>query len=371
MKKLLLSILALSSLIYSEVKAQSTNDVLNLLIQNKAVTQEQADSLRSEAAIKQQETDAKRKLFPINAGKALQFSGYNQIRYQFDDTKGKVDGFDIRRAYLNINGNLSPYWSYRLQVDFASSPKIMDAYGEYKLNEMFNFIFGQTIVPFSIDNITSNAKLDFIDRSQVTEALVGRGKDVIGNQNGRDLGVQVGGTFLKINDVPFVEYKIALLNGAGINLADKNEAKDVAARVVLHPVNGLGLGASFYDGVGTWVTPVQNKGRNRLGFEANYENKRISLRGEYIQGKDGEIKREGYYVQAGYYLLAQKFQLLAKLDEYDGNTQKPDDKLTWYVVGANYYFTPAVKLQFNYFFKTEEAKSTNNNLASIQMQFLF
>lgn len=371
MKKLLLIILLLSSFIYSVIQAQSTNDVLNLLIQNKAITQNQADSLRSEAAIKQQETDAKRKLFPLNAGKAFQLGGYTQVRYQFDDAQGKDDGFDVRRAYLNLNGNLSPYWSYRFQADFSKTPKLIDAYAELKVNDMFNFLIGQAIVPFSIDNITSNTKLDFIDRSQVTEALVGRSKDVIGDQNGRDLGVQLGGTFLMINNQPLVEYKIALLNGVGINVADKNEAKDVSARVVLHPFAGFGLGGSFYNGVGTWVTPVQNKGRNRLGFEVNYESKRISVRSEYIQGKDGDIKREGYYAQAGYYLFPQKFQLVGKWDVYDTDTDKPDNKLTWYVLGANYYFTPAVKLQFNYTFKNEEAKSTNNNLASIQMQFLF
>ena len=38
--------------------AQSTNDILNLLILNKTITQEQADSIRADAAIKQQEIDA-------------------------------------------------------------------------------------------------------------------------------------------------------------------------------------------------------------------------------------------------------------------------------------------------------------------------
>ena len=41
-----------------------------------------------------------------------------------------------------------------------------------------------------------------IDRSQVVEALVARGKDVIGNQNGRDIGIQIGGGILKKNGIP-------------------------------------------------------------------------------------------------------------------------------------------------------------------------
>jgi phosphate-selective porin len=370
MKKLFIVILT-GSIAFLNIKAQSTNDILNVLVQNNAITQDQADSLRSEAALKQQDADAKRKLFPVNAGKAFQLGGYTQARYQIDETAGKADGFDIRRAYLNISGVLSPYWSYRFQADFAVAPKLIDAYAEFKVNDAFNFLIGQAVVPFSIDNITSNTRLDFIDRSQVTEALVARGKDVIGNQNGRDLGVQLGGSLFELNGLQLIEYKVALLNGSGINTTDKNDAKDVSARVVLHPVKGLGVGASWYDGVGTHTSPVQNKGRNRLGFELNYETKNLSLRSEYIKGKDGSIEREGYYAQAGYYVLPQKLQLLAKYDVYDPNISVSGNQSSWYIAGVNFLFNPNVKLQINYTIKDEESKSINNNLTSLQMQFTF
>lgn len=362
---------ALTFFVNSYSYSQTTNDILNLLVENKSITQEQADSLRSEAAIKQQDTDAKRKLFPVNASKAFQLGGYTQIRYQFDNAKGRKDGFDIRRAYLNINGTLSSYWSYRFQADFAGSPKIIDAYAEFKINELLNFTIGQAAIPFSIDNITSNTRLDFIDRAQVTEALVSRGRDVIGNHNGRDLGVQLGGSFLSFADHPAFEYKVALLNGSGINTADKNESKDVAARLVFRPLTNLGIGASLYDGVGNYGNPAQNKGRNHLGFELNYESKLLNIRSEYIKGKDGEIKREGYYAQGGYFVLPQTLQVIARYDSYDTNVSVSGDRSEWYVVGANYFFNPNVKLQLNYFFKEEETNSINNNLTSIQFQFTF
>lgn len=370
MKKKLFYILGLLYslfLVNSNLHSQSANDVLILLTQNKTITQEQADSLRAEAALKQQETDAKRKSFPVNAGKALQIGGYTQVRYQFDDTRGRKDGFDIRRAYLNISGVLSPFWSYRFQADFAGTPKVIDAYAELKVNDFLNFTVGQAVIPFSIDNITSNTRLDFIDRAQVTEALVARGRDVAGNQNGRDLGVQLGGTFLNA----MVEYKIALLNGQGINVADRNESKDVSARLVFKPLKGLGIGASWYDGVGNYGTPVQNKGRNRLGFELNYETNRISFRTEYMEGKDGAIKRNGYYVQGGFYVLPQTLQLLGRYDSYDPNTSLDGDKSNWVIAGANYFFNPNVKLQLNHTFKDEESNSISNNLTSIQIQFTF
>ena len=63
MKKfyLLLFVILFTGRIYS----QSTNDILNLLIANKTITQEQADSMRADAAIKQQEADANKKSFLV------------------------------------------------------------------------------------------------------------------------------------------------------------------------------------------------------------------------------------------------------------------------------------------------------------------
>ena len=97
-------------------EAQTTNDILNVLIANKTVTQEQADSIRAEAAIKQQEADANKKSFFVNAAKQMNLSGYTQLRYQNLDEPGKIDGFDIRRARLDLKGNISPYCRDSIRV---------------------------------------------------------------------------------------------------------------------------------------------------------------------------------------------------------------------------------------------------------------
>jgi len=68
---------------------QSSNDILNILITNKTITQQQADSLRAEAAIKQQETDANKKIFTVNSSRFIQLSGFTQLRYLQMEEKGK------------------------------------------------------------------------------------------------------------------------------------------------------------------------------------------------------------------------------------------------------------------------------------------
>ena len=391
MKKFALILLllgALGSLTY----AQTTDDVLNLLIQKKVVSQKDADSIRAEAAIAEQSKLAKVKSFPISGGKKIQLAGYTQVRYQALEETGKIDGFDIRRARVDLKGNLTPFLLYRLQFDLATTPKLIDAYAEINLNRYFLFTVGQAKIPFSLENVTTDSKLDFIDRSQGVEALVARGKDVIGNQNGRDIGIQVAGTILKLKDHPVLDYNVAILDGAGINVSDNNERKDVSGRLILHPIAGLDLAGSYYNGslyvpakteviadktkdkkdtIVVSKTPAKTINRHRYGFDLNYEWKNLVIRGEYINGTDDQIKRDGYYFTAGYYFLQKKLQVLGRYDFYDTDKAKADNASTWYVIGVNYNFSPNIRLQADYTFKQEEGTSINNNYAAVQFQIGF
>ncbi|MCX6255365.1 MAG: porin [Bacteroidia bacterium] len=362
-------------LIFAESFSQSTNDILNILISNKTLSQFQADSIRADAALLQQQTDAARKSFFISATRQMQLSGYSQIRYQVLDENGKKDGFDIRRARLDLKGSATPYFSYRVQADLADKPKLIDAYGEIKVADYFSITAGQFKIPFSLENLTSSNKLEMIDRSQVVEAMVARGKDVIGNQNGRDIGIQISGTILKIKDKPIVEYRLGVFNGSGINVADTaNEAKDIAGRLIFTPLKGFSFGGGFYNGWDKAIKPdVAGKSqiRNRFGIEVNYITTRFSLKGEYIAGKDGKTSRAGWYVQTGYFIILQKLQALAKYDLYDPNTSTTNNITTNYVVGANYNFNSWSRLQAFYTIRQEEGPSVDNNYISIQYQVGF
>lgn len=362
------------------IRAQSTDDVLNVLVQKNLIAQKDADSLRAEAALAAQANLAKVKAFPINAGKKITMAGYTQVRYQALEESGKIDGFDIRRARLDVKGTISPYWGYRVQFDLAGTPKLIDAYAELKLNDYLNFTIGQAKIPFSLENLASSNKLELIDRSQAVEALVARGKDVGGNQNGRDIGIQLGGTILKYNDRPVIDYRLGVYNGSGINTTDANEKKDFATRLILHPVAGLDISAALYNGsrhiaevkTGTVVTtPAKNVTRDRYGFDLSYDLNNFSVRGEYLHGTDELIDKEGYYAQVGYYFLQKKLQLLAKYDFYDADKSKANNASTWYVLGANVNLNANVRLQANYTFKQEEGTGIDNNYASLQFQIGF
>jgi phosphate-selective porin OprO/OprP len=329
--------------------SQSSNDILNLLVANKTHTQSQADSVRAESAIKQQETDASKKSFFLTAARQIQVTGYTQFRYQTLLERGKKDGFDIRRARLDIKGTITPYFAFRLQTEFADKPKIIDASADIKLTGFFIITAGQFKIPFSMENLTSSNKLEMIDRSQVVEALVARGKDVIGNQNGRDIGVQISGSFLKIKGQNIAEYRFGV-------------------------VKGLSFGAAYYNGWDKAIKPDvigKSQVRNRFGVELSYVTTKISLKGEYIKGKDGKADRAGWYIQTGYFVIPQKLQVLAKYDTFDPNISVSKNISVNYVLGANYNFNAWSRLQAFYTFRQEEGPKVSNDYFSIQYQIGF
>lgn len=363
--------------ITTDIFSQSANDVLNLLIANNAITQEQADSVRAEAAIKKHDSDAARKSFPASAARSIQFAGFTQVRYQVFDEENKKDGFDVRRARFDVKGNFTSFFSYRLQADFAGSPKLVDAYAEIKVNDYFNITVGQFRIPFSLENLTSMNKFELIDFSQAVDAFTARGKDVIGNQNGRDIGIQLGGALVKNKAGNLVEYRLGVFNGSGINIADTaNEAKDIVGRLIVNPVKGFSIGASYYNGWGKAIKPAsefvgRSQIRNRFGVETSYTKGKISLKGEYISGKDGQTEKAGGYLLAGYYVIPKKLQVVGKYDTFDPNTSADDNIGTNYVLGVNFNFNDWSRIQAFYTLREEQGKSVDNNYLSFQYQIGF
>lgn len=359
-------------LLSNMLKAQTSDDLLNLMIGKKLISQEEADSIRADAALKAQEAKEKQKSFTVSAKRSIAITGYTQVRFLSLQESGKPDAADIRRARLDFKGNIAPLWEYDVQFDLAGSPKLIDGYAIYKPFDFLKLQAGQFKVPFSSENVWADNNLELMDRSQVVEALVARSGDVIGNQNGRDIGVQAFGSLLKINDRFIIDYYVAGLNGNGINVADNNEPKDAAARIVFHPVKGLDIGGSWYNGYDKYGTPTaRNHVRTRMGGELSYIYKIAGFKAEYIEGEDGGIKKSGYFAQLSSYIYKKKLQVVVKYDAYDKDTDKDDDATLNYVGGINYYFNDFAKIQLNVTNRREETNDVNNDIIGVQLQIGF
>ncbi len=367
--------LAAGILAFAQASYAAESDVdrlLNLLVEKKVVTEEDAAAFRADLAVKKQEEKEAQKEFVLIAGKPIKVSGYTQLRYRND--RSANDTFDIRRARLDLKGDISERFDYRTQIEFGgtSGPFLLDATIGYKLNPYVKLTGGQFKIPFSQENLTSSPKLETINRSQVVEALVARGNDTIGNQNGRDIGVQASGSFLPKKDSFLFDYAIGVFNGSGINKVDTNEQKDFIGRLVYHPLKDWSVGGSFYSGRYTLSSaPTQTNDRDRIGAEFAYTHDPVSLKGEYIQGNDGSVKKNGWYLQAAYFAIAKKLQLVYKFDTFDSNTEVDDNEKNVHTLGANWYFNKWAFFQLNYELKDERGGELRNNalIGQFTLQF--
>jgi phosphate-selective porin OprO/OprP len=379
-KKILLLVITIFTI--GIAKAQSSDDILNLLIQKGLVKQNDADSIRADYAFKQQEVKEKQKLFNVLSSRNINIGGAIQVRYQSLQEPGKADGFDIRRARFDIKGNFSPEWEYRLQTDFAINTKIIDAYFVYKPFDYLKITGGQFLIPNSLESTTSDSALETIDRAQIS-GLTGRNKDALGDQNGRDIGLQASGSLFKTTSNRYLlDYYLAYFDGQGINIAaDKNESKDIAARIVAHPYEFLDFGISYSNGHDSWSTPAKNQDQIRIGADISVNYNDFSLRAEYLQAQQGtyivngvnrDLLKDGWYAQVGYFVLPKKLQFVAKYDTFDPTKNNPKNDITsFYTLGANLYPNSFVKFQVNYKHKSEQGFSINKDEIIAQLQLKF
>lgn len=369
-------------------KAQQNEDLLNLLVKKNVLSQTEADSIRSDQAIKEQakkDKEAKSALTGVGFGKYLRIGGVLQERYQGFEQSTKFNSFDLHRARLIVQGNVSDDWSYYTQTELGgASVKLVDAYTTYKIADYLKFSAGQFKIPFSLESLTSDPALEFIDRSQVVEALAGRSTDVIsttgvgtgaapGNQQGRDIGISIGGNFFKVNDNYILDYTFGVFNGAGYDVTgDNNSRKDIGGRLAIHPIVNLTIGGDFYNGVAYYGNPAKNQKRNRGGFDARYVIGGLSVQAEYDKGTDGAIKRDGWFGQAAYFVWPKKLQLAAKYDTYDPNKAIGTDRANIYTGGINYFFNNWAKFTIDYLDRHEEATTQiKNNILEAQLQLTF
>jgi hypothetical protein len=317
---------------------------------------------RAHAVVEKKNQEAERKEQPVTGASKIKLSGYVQTR--FTSAVGPANGtLEIRRARLAVEGNLAPRVAYKMEVDAVRSPVLLDARLDYTLRPFAKFTVGQFKVPFSQENLESDRDLTFIERSLAGLLLV-PGRDT-GN-NGRDDGLQLSGTVARSDGRPLFDYAVGVFNGAGINRRDDNRRKDGAARLVVYPIAGLALAGDYYNG----AIGVTNIPRERADVEFAYTRKLYSLRGEYIWGHDGPIRRYGWYSQFAC-RFQPKWEALARFDTFDLKRHSGRDATKTYLVGVNWYLTNWVKLQANYGLVDDEARADLTDLVLSQLQFQF
>ena len=298
----------------------------------------------------------------------ITFNGYAQGGYSYNDAGDKTTtDFNLKRTLLWAKARITDRWSFLFMYDFSSV--VQEFYTDFRVtdDDMVTVRVGQFKHSYSMENPLSPTQLELVDvYSQAVLYLAGEGPDPLNGVNyGRDMGLMVYGNLLDNR----LHYELAIMNGQGINRRDGNSDKDYIAKVEYKPemVPGLRVVASGQIGRGHAVgkaawNPEINVGDNyrrdrySIGAEYKYgkfapgkykEARPISVRAEWLGGKDGNIGSNGGYITTAV-PLTDGIDAVASLETFNRNTTKSGWRQSNLTIGAQYWFYKKCRVQLQY-----------------------
>ena len=346
----------------------------------------------------------------------IKFSGYVMTQFQASDQEDKEsNSFNIRMVRMALEGRLMQdlYWKVQIQAngntsDLGSSPRMVDAFAEWQKYDAFKIKAGQFKRPFSFENPMHPITQGFMGYAQGISKLSGF-SDRVGEHasNGRDVGVQIQGDFLK-NEAGrnLVHYQIGVFNGQGTNQKDVDQRKDIIGGAWVMPIKGLRIGAFGWTGSyarkGTWTevdangnaqtkSGVRSVSKNRYAFSAEYAANDWTVRSEYIHsqgygfeksmssGKETDCsinyaagdKADGFYALMIAPVVSKKLYAKARYDLYRPRAEWSTSK-TNYEIGANYWIGKSIMIGAEYVRVNDRSlKKHNYNMVDVELDVKF
>lgn len=298
-------------------------------------------------------------------------SGYIQTGYEWSN---EASSFFIKRARIALSDDIANKFDYRLQLELAGKPKIVDAYVNYKPFAGLQIKIGQYKVPFSIESTDYAApRSELIEHPMAVRYLTGL-NDVCGlSSSGRDLGAMLHGGFFERDGYHVLNYDLGVFNGEGINNRDRNKSKDIAARIVLKPLPGLLVSGYYYRG----EYGEQYLERERYGFGVCYDRGAVVVRGEWIGGTTGIVDSKETFQSDGWYAVAgwrasKKWMLVGRYETFWsslGGTCSGERQIN-YTGGMQWQPVKALRCQLNYTYE-QQYQAEDRNVVACLLTALF
>lgn len=349
----------------------------------------------------------------------VKLSGFGIVQYQYNgmhnSKTSKSNSFNLRLGRVSLDGRILDdwYWKAQLQVNgntstLGASPRVVDLFAEWQKYDYFRVKLGQFKNPFTFDNPIHPIDQGFMSVAQSVLKLASF-SDRAGTHpsNGRDIGIQVQGDFLKNNaGRNLVHYQVGVFNGQGINTKDVDQQKNIIGGVWVMPVNGLRLGwfgwTGSYARKGTWTdnagivqSGVRKLQQRRYAFSAEYKANDWTLRSEYIHStgyafakslsntddaaaKDCNLSADGNKAQGVYALviapiIPNKLHAKARYDMYQPSDGAQKQR-TQYDIGLDYEFTKNLALSGIYSYvhdRSQHALQANPNYSMFDVELSF
>ncbi|OHB38013.1 MAG: hypothetical protein A2060_05650 [Planctomycetes bacterium GWA2_50_13] len=296
-----------------------------------------------------------------------------QVRYTFanNDRGEDTSSFRIRRQRVNFEGHaFTKDLTYKVQWDLAANTgtgNLLDAYVNYKVDDLLQFRGGQYKVPFNRERLDSSGNLQFVDRSVANAEF----------QLDRDIGVMLHAKPKK----GLFEYYLAVMSGAGENQTrNSNNEFLYAARLAVNPLGDfdaysesdlehyetpkLALGTAYAwnngskmfvdDAIRSFKRPITLR---EFTTDLVFKWRGFSLLGDFYWRdvtahsgeslfRQGSNKGYGYRAQAGYFVplpyVSKHLEVAGRYAFVNPDTRDQDDTereigaaCSWYFFGHN------------------------------------
>lgn len=292
----------------------------------------------------------------------LKVTGYAQAGYTavMPESGDKSNTFEMKRVILMVGAEITPKFYAFFMHEFKNS-KVQEFYMEYRPTKAFNVRLGQSKIQLSMENPMSPTVLESATPMSQSVSWLCGADPLKDNGSGRDLGLMVYGNVF--NDK--LGYYLEVVNGGQINTTDKNNQKDVIAKLEYKPAPNFRIVASGQKGYAYAVNSslyntTVNKGdtyrsdRYTFGFEWKskltgtdyYKNRCASIRTEMLGGKDGDVNSFGAYISAAVPVY-KGLDVVAVADYMNYNTDAKLQK-TNLTAGIQYWIFKKCRLQAQY-----------------------
>ena len=358
MRKVLLLFLCSGISLTTLVAQDSNKQLLDKLVEKQVLTQSEADELSKESLQGQQNLIERTSENIHHVFKNIPFvniGGYGMLMHNYNSASAVKHSSQVRVLFVTIRGKVTDNIGYFVLGELAD-PTLYEFNVDWTPYKQFNLKVGQAKTPIGLENQMSLTEIEAVFNTRSVSSLIGMNGDVQQLQNGRnntgrDVGVLAYGSLIGISDHHLLQYGVGVYQGNGISALETNNTKDLSTSLLFQPVKGFRIGGSTYFGEATYLKPgdarIEDHVRNRWVISGDYKSDRVSLRAEWLHGKDGGIGKEGLYGVAQYYIVPKKFNVAGKID-YFNQDKKDNNEVVDYLVGFDYYFYNRCRIQLNY-----------------------
>jgi len=292
--------------------------------------------------------------------------------YEDDDTASE---FDTKRARLLVFGKLIPdKLDYFIQASGLTKPYLLDSKLIFTGLSNTTICVGRFIPNYSLYMPKSTAKLNLINYPLTTSKTA----------MWRQTGIQSTTKFSN------VDLTVGIYNGfqtnddsdpekiSGNDWGDNNDAKDFLLRADIKPLKGLKLGLFGWFGSAYNESLDDDFDVSRYGVNIEWTGEQVYLAGEYILantdtavpgGKD--FDSEGFFAHLGYF-FNEYWEVHARFDSWDPNSDTDDDSESWITAGINYKMHKYNSMFYlNYIARDEEDDDIDNDEIVLMFQYSF